>query len=1125
MDPHVGAGSGSLNDQYDRLMNQKVQISDPTGQTQAVSLRDFALLTGKGGGLKGKIVRTFQRRNPPVGNSPESTTVAQVTDLVESFHKIAVQYQKIGNHTSSSAEMDPAKVVSQNLENAKKLEKLSLAIKKYVEETSSQTLLSAQDVEKIKTADQIISSKKEGLEAAKNLADYLRGLDPYDVLLGSDDDEDLGQHEPLRFAFHDFILSQPNVPYDPYHSETLKVKYQEFVNDLLEKIAGGNADPQLINHINETKNTRLMAKVKGLGKKQSDSDKKYLFFAANREFRKLQRLYLSSVYPLLNHFGVAYHQAARTALALAENNQTDNRNFKTDTEKLGQIDPKRLTRTLYYDRNIESLLAIPPNQRTQKQQELLGIAQRPENSSTKGRTIGEAYAALVTGKGAISYSLMNFLYKSLGPDALTDQLCADLSDTPVQLSLKGDAQSFAVQGLTAGMTEVQRLGSGDRVIAFANGFPSGLDPDVANYMEAMEYATKDGGKMMLLSGAESAGDRKAAEYANKGFLTTVSNGLRGKTPPQTLKQLGHLSMAGIQAAHDTITANTKKGLATHCSVVAKLDANGRGTAIATSVGDMTILVRRANGNVEAITRGNRVADRADRGGQLGARLSPKANLQEEGPDYPQLSNLAVYQFELRPGDTVALMSPGVRDQLDPEKNGFNNPNEVRDLLLQNRKLLQRGDAVFLKDLGQLPTTWNEGDAQLATLKEIYAMYQSKVVVSEYPDKPFIEALTQHAFESANKSVRGYGTQFTSNKKVLTSNVSDKKIRFSPDAKVRVLYQATEEKVVGKDPRKREEFDELDTKTIEHGRFEGRKDLYKRNNFEDSVRAQVAHLDLDTHVVSKNVEFAELLEDNFETISLDQIYNACLQKLLKLFPESQIITYEAKFISEQLKELVATMPNPKITTLEGLKLALKDKILEKNKKTEELDNDTFLLLAEADLYVHEVRTLADSPEYKGILQRIQQTKAQNPEKFTGTDIAGVFTTYEIPVERLTRWNEALDRVFNHADAATVLANFLPDGGKQFRLGREELISKADPKSVARYKAELSSALSVGILKEEFRTHMRTTTDKQMTIDHLTSFVGQIIVEMIDDDPAMIVAKRIIKNELLALIKELSATHLR
>lgn len=415
------------------------------------------------------------------------------------------------------------------------------------------------------------------------------------------------------------------------------------------------------------------------------------------------------------------------------------------------------------DRDVKLLLALDLENLTEEV--------NLDNPSTRGQTVAKAFGALVTKKedDCISYDFLDFLHQTPILTKLSEQLCANLSDVPIRLSISRKFKSVAMTGkdIKLGVDEVMKdvvtHSSEDHVIAIANGYPIG-DAGIADHMELREYATENNGRLMLLSGADGSGKfisaRKAALDANTGFLTTVAEGLAGHLS-MTLKQIGQLSVAGVMAAQQKVIADDGMGLTTHCSIVAKLESSGRGTAVATSVGDMSIFVRRSDGNIEEITRGNRgnTTSATDPGGQLGAFVR---SIEGKGPGYARLSNLTIYQFEINPGDTIALMSDGLRDNLDPAYNGFETPEDVRTTLLGNKGKLSKTDLKRLEAL-KLPRSWEE-HPDVKVLKEIYALYLAKEVAHKYSDKPFIEALTRHAFELTSK-VRNYtaGAKFPETK--------------------------------------------------------------------------------------------------------------------------------------------------------------------------------------------------------------------------------------------------------------------------------------------------------------------------------------------------------------------------
>ncbi|CDZ81386.1 hypothetical protein BN1013_01922 [Candidatus Rubidus massiliensis] len=165
---------------------------------------------------------------------------------------------------------------------------------------------------------------------------------------------------------------------------------------------------------------------------------------------------------------------------------------------------------------------------------------------------------------------------------------------------------------------------------------------------------------ILFSGTDGSGanefTKKGAIEANQVFLKTMQQELSQKDS-LTTRDVTSASFKGIQDIQKKLV-KLLGPLTTHIGITATQDENGNVKGVITSVGDMKVFIKKANGDVVDLTKGNRGGeDPRDPGGQLG------------GPDLHNADyrNLRVIPFTASKGDVLLPMSDGIHDNLNGDQ--------------------------------------------------------------------------------------------------------------------------------------------------------------------------------------------------------------------------------------------------------------------------------------------------------------------------------------------------------------------------------------------------------------------------------------------------------------------------
>lgn len=290
------------------------------------------------------------------------------------------------------------------------------------------------------------------------------------------------------------------------------------------------------------------------------------------------------------------------------------------------------------------------------------------------------------------------------------------------------------------------------------------DP-IADDIRLSKYLSNDGGAVYIMGVSDGSGHsiraKDAAIDGNKGFeeycLKAISKGI------PTKKALAKVVLEGVYHAQNKIKPDFDnladvKGLTTFSGAVIKSNKDGTATAVITTVGDLKYFVKRADGSVEEITKGNRQsADVRDAGGQLG-----------EGVD---LRNFGLYITDLNKGDVLLAMSDGVHDNLNPSTYESRTPEEVYNMLLES-PFVDEESKVALR-LITVPEEWahtGEISEDLNTLQDIYMTHRIKELDNNGDSTtPLSEKLTKYSFD-AGKNNRDYFVKHTKQSKDLPGKI-------------------------------------------------------------------------------------------------------------------------------------------------------------------------------------------------------------------------------------------------------------------------------------------------------------------------------------------------------------------
>lgn len=319
-------------------------------------------------------------------------------------------------------------------------------------------------------------------------------------------------------------------------------------------------------------------------------------------------------------------------------------------------------------------------------------------------------------------------------------------DCPIGKFVHGTSDSLAVEPTTMDSAKINEDKTRDNGITYStiSGYskePNGVlfgEPFADNAM-ALKWDTEDRGKLFLYSGADGCGwgpkSQNAAILANQGFIATVSQRLMADSESITnIQDLTKTAFEGLGNAKAQVEAT--EGSTTHVGIIAKQDADGKVKGIITSVGDMKVFLRKKDGTVIELTRGNRgnATNTNDSGGRFG-KGDP-------------LGNLSAWYFEAEAGDVLLPMSDGVHDNLDPYYRGIENPMAALEILKQAG--VPGSENLEIPSDKKWSTTegWKrENDCpELANLKDLYMTYQLSLVVEDKQPEKMAEALVQSSYE-------------------------------------------------------------------------------------------------------------------------------------------------------------------------------------------------------------------------------------------------------------------------------------------------------------------------------------------------------------------------------------------
>jgi hypothetical protein len=169
---------------------------------------------------------------------------------------------------------------------------------------------------------------------------------------------------------------------------------------------------------------------------------------------------------------------------------------------------------------------------------------------------------------------------------------------------------------------------------------------------------------------------------------------------------------------------------------------------------MKVYIRRADGTIEEVTKGNRRShDPRDPGGQMGKFDQGQLDMR----------NLGVHIVDLQPGDVLLPMSDGIHDNLNPENLKIS-PRAAYDEILQSgtekeKELLLQlfPDPAILgeNDPSKIHEQWQDSkNPLLEGLQEMYMSYLIGSVDRERGETPLPQALTARAMKNG-ESIRKF----------------------------------------------------------------------------------------------------------------------------------------------------------------------------------------------------------------------------------------------------------------------------------------------------------------------------------------------------------------------------------
>ena len=163
-----------------------------------------------------------------------------------------------------------------------------------------------------------------------------------------------------------------------------------------------------------------------------------------------------------------------------------------------------------------------------------------------------------------------------------------------------------------------------------------------------------------------------------------------------------------------------------------------------------------------------------------------------------------------------------------------------------------------------------------------------------------------------------------------------------------------------------------------------------------------------------LDFKKLAKRHIDTISLLQLQEACFKLLCKLSSGSFLPDYltQSQFIALLFTELMQSLPQDGIASVEDLQTALKDKVVIENQKDELIDKATFQMLVKEE----KDRRLAQSPQFNQIMKNFPIWKE-------GEENALMITTEEISQFGLLTWYEVIDQFFRDKYVKAVLKKFI------------------------------------------------------------------------------------------------------